>query len=158
MVPVGRLESSDIRPTELISAKPVTRISGVKCDAPLALLGLYFDRHLDGPVSKNLGFAVGKWNMHRVVFEIVEEITRPLVGLRPNLAFFVIGVSWKCRRLAVTQVSKDKAQIFSCRITADSNGLGGRLIFGGNFQTLPGPVIFSTMVAAADAIVLNPTQ
>ncbi len=56
-----------------------------------------------------LGFAMGKRNMERLVFEIVEEIARPDIGFDPEIQPLKIGIARQRRRIAVSEIGEYQA-------------------------------------------------
>ena len=112
------------------------RIDGLGHHAPLALLRKHFG-NLDGALQMLLGFAMGKRNMERLVFEVIEEIARPDIGFDPEIQPLEIGDSAATAVAPLPEISEYHAQILFRWMARDADVLRERFLFRRLFDALP---------------------
>src|SRR5262245_8461240 len=95
-------------------------------------------------------------NMDWIVFQIVDVVARPDISFRPECVFLEIRVTRQWRRFALAEINENQFEVFLGRTTADANFFGEGFLFRRLLDALSGAVIFPTVKAAANTIVLNP--
>src|SRR6266536_1303814 len=96
--------------------------------------------------------------MHRIVFDVVEEIAGANVGLHPQVLLLEIRKAGQGSSIALAQINEYESEIFYRRTTADPNLLGKSFFLRRLLDTLPGAVEFPAVKTAADAIPLYQTD
>lgn len=96
--------------------------------------------------------------MHRIVFDVVEEIAGTNVGLHPQALFLKIRITRQGRSIALAEVDEYESEILFRGTTPDPNLLGKGFLFRRLLDTLPRAVEFPAVKAAADAISLDPAD
>src|SRR5437660_3988641 len=93
------------------------------------------------------------------VFQRIKVVAIPDVRANIEHSFlFQLRVVRKGGRLAFSQIGEDKTQIFLSRATPNFYFFSELGIFGRLLHALPGTVILPTVIEAADAVSLNPTD
>src|ERR1044072_6326067 len=93
------------------------------------------------------------------VLESLEPITRPDKAVRifDSKVTVQFHLLWKFRPMFSAHVGKYQPRIFLSRVTGNFDFPGEFRFFGWRFNTLSSPVIFPSVIKAADAIPLDPT-
>src|SRR5258705_6757389 len=110
------------------------------------------------PVHIELRLAVRERNVDRIGFEVVDVVTWAHVSLGPERVLLEIWITWQRRRVALAEINEDQFEVFLRRTTANANLFGEGFLFGGLLDALPGAIVFPTVKAAANAIVLDPAD
>ncbi len=105
--------------------------------------------------------AVDKGDMHLVhrILETLQPVARHELGLGLDQPFGNgCRVGREGRRLALSEIGVDEAEIFAGRIAADPHLAGKPRLLGRLFEALPGAVEFPAVIDAADVVALDPAQ
>ena len=128
-------------------------------NAPVALFGLHARGNFDGPVVKQLGFAMREGNMHRVVLHVVDEVAGARVSLDPKFtALFEISITRKVRRLALTQICENEPQILANRIAPNTRSFCRRRVLGRDLNALPRAIVLPAVKTTTNLIALDPPR